>query len=90
MPYRKVAEQALADWRAAERRMAAAEPESPVWQDAYMDSQMAKARYRQAVDDARKAGTPEPVPFEDAVRADEDADVTTITPPRSDGQMYGG
>ena len=55
-----------------------------------MDSQMAKARYRQAVEDAREAGTPEPVPFEDAALADDDADVTTITPPRSDGQMYGG
>jgi hypothetical protein len=88
MPYRAVAAQALAAWRAAHARMEAAIPQSDEWQAAYLDEQAAKAAYQEAVDAARREHLPEPPPFADAAEAEEPE--TTMTPPKTDGQVYGG
>jgi hypothetical protein len=63
MPYRVVAEQALARWRAAQAAMDAAAPGSPEWQRACNDVQLAKAAYQAAVEAARREQLPEPPPF---------------------------
>ncbi len=86
MPYRAVASAALADWRAADRRMTEAEPDSAEWQSAYLDAEAAKAAYQEAVDAAHRERLPEPIPFTEAV----DEPITTLTPPVVDGQEYGG
>ncbi len=63
MPYRKRAEEALATWRDAARRMEELDADSPAWQDAYAEAELAKAYYQQAIDDARAAHLPEPPAF---------------------------
>ena len=94
MPYRAIAAQALATWRAAHARMEAAVPHSDEWQAAYLGEQAAKAAYQEAADAAHREHLPEPPPFdraaEDADAADPEATETTMTPPKTDGQMYGG
>jgi hypothetical protein len=67
MPYRALAQQALARWREAERRKDAAVLHSPEWEAANADAASAKADYMQCVDDARREYRPEPPPFEEAV-----------------------
>ena len=67
MPYRQVAETALADWRAAELELADHADGSPGWLEASARAVEAKERYQQAIQDARVAHTPEPRPFEEAV-----------------------
>ena len=89
MPYRAVAAAALQAWRAALARKEAAEPGSPEWLDAERDEDAARTAYQEAVDAARRAGTPEPPAFEEARRV-EDEPVTTMTPPEVDGQLHGG
>src|SRR5215204_5118690 len=66
MPYRLVAEQALARWRAAQAAMQAAEPQTDEWQAAYLEEQRAKAAYQEAVEAARREHLPEPPPFPEA------------------------
>jgi hypothetical protein len=92
MPFRKEADEALSQWRAADHQMALLTPRSAGWIDAYRAAELAKARYQAAVEGARAAQSPEPPPFSEvsAPRSEEEADVTTLTPPESDGQMYGG
>jgi hypothetical protein len=94
MPYRAVAAQALATWRAAHARMEAAVPHSDEWQAAYLDEQAAKAAYQEAADAAHREHLPEPPPFaqaaEGAAAAGPDEPETSMTPPKTDGQMYGG
>ena len=68
MPYRAVAYAALEDWRRAEREMAQAAPGSRAWRRANADAVAAKARYEQAIADARAAHMPEPPTFDDARR----------------------
>lgn len=69
MPYRAIAAEALERWRAAHRRLEAAAPNTPAWEAAYVDEQIAKADYQQAVDDARRERTPQPPPFDEAAQA---------------------
>jgi hypothetical protein len=69
VPYRAIAAEALERWRAAHRRLEAAAPNTPAWEAAFIDEQLAKADYQQAVDDARRARTPQPPPFNEAVRS---------------------
>lgn len=88
MPFRAVAAQALADWRAARARMEAAESGSPEWEAASADEQRARTAYQEAFDQARARHLEEPPPFAEAT-ADDDPE-TTLTPPRTDGQLYGG
>jgi hypothetical protein len=88
MPYRAVAAQALADWRVAQSRMEAAVPQSDAWQAAYLDEQAAKAAYQEAVDAALREHLPAPPPFAEASEAEETE--TEMTPPKADGQLYGG
>jgi hypothetical protein len=63
VPHRVVAEQALARWRAAHARTDVASRDSPEWQDAHHEEQLAKADYEAAVEAARQAHLPEPPPF---------------------------
>ncbi len=65
MPFREVAAAALADWRLAEQEMHQHAPETIEWQDAARRAEGARARYQQAVEDARRAHAPEPRPFEE-------------------------
>jgi hypothetical protein len=88
MPYRAMAAEALAAWRAAHARIYAAVPQSDEWQAASADEQAARAAYQEAVDAARREHLPEPPPFADAAEAEETE--TSMTPPKTDGQMYGG
>jgi hypothetical protein len=99
MPYRAIAAQALATWRAAHARMEAAVPHSDEWQAAYIEEQAAKAAYQQAAEAAHREHLPEPPPCDRAAEAanaseggtaDPDETETTMTPPKTDGQMYGG
>lgn len=87
MPYRKVAEAALVDWRAADRRLAELDPGSGEYQQALLDAEVAKGRYQAAIDAARAEHLPEPPPFDDASA---EADVTQMTPQPVDGQVFGG
>jgi uncharacterized protein YdaU (DUF1376 family) len=70
MPYRLVAEQALARWRAAQAAMQAAEPETAEWHAARLEEQRAKAAYQEAVEAARREHLPEPPPFPEASTGD--------------------
>jgi hypothetical protein len=65
VPYRVVAAEALAAWRAASARMDAASSGSPEWEAARHAVESAKAAYQAAVEAARKEHLPEPPPFED-------------------------
>jgi hypothetical protein len=69
VPYRKVAEEALADWRDADRRLSRITPDHPDWQAIWVLRELAKARYQEAVDSARAEHLPEPPPFEDVAEA---------------------
>jgi hypothetical protein len=66
VPFRVVAAAALSDWREAERQLAANPEGSPAWHEATIAAADAKARYLQAIEDARAAHTPEPAPFDEA------------------------
>lgn len=63
MPYRIVAEHALARWRAAQAIVDTAEHNSDEWRNAYREAEAAKAAYEAAVGAARVAQLPEPPPF---------------------------
>jgi hypothetical protein len=65
LPYRVLAQQALARWRAAQAQMRAAAPDSPEWLAAYVEETLAKAAYHEAVEAARREHLPEPPPFEE-------------------------
>ena len=66
MPFREVAAAALAEWRLAEQDLRQHPEGSREWQDAARRAEAARDRYQQAVEDARRAHTPEPRPFEEA------------------------
>jgi hypothetical protein len=68
--------------------MEAAVPQSEAWQAASVDEQAAKSAYQEAADAARREHLPEPPPFADA--AEDQEPETTMTPPKTDGQVYGG
>lgn len=87
MPYRKVAEEALIDWRTADRRLAELDPTCADYQQALLDAEVAKARYQAAIDAARSEHLPEPLPFDEART---EADVTAMTPDLVDDQLFGG
>ena len=70
MPYRAVAAEALAQWRAATARMEAAEVGSPEWESAHDDVETARAAYQAAFDAAQRAHLPQPPTFEDATTAE--------------------
>jgi hypothetical protein len=70
VPYRKIAEEALAEWRDADRRLSKMTPDDPDWQSACVLRELAKARYQEAVDSARAQHLPEPPPFEDVAEAE--------------------
>jgi hypothetical protein len=63
IPYRLVAEEALARWRAAHARIETIPQDSPEWQAAYIEEELAKLDYQDAVEAARRAHLPEPPPF---------------------------
>ena len=65
MPYRKIAEEALAEWRDADQRLSNMTPDDPDWQSVYLLRELAKARYQEVVDSARAEHLPVPPPFED-------------------------
>ena len=73
MPYRVVAAEALAAWRVADKCLAECEPDSPEWHAAFIDAELAKQRYQDAVDAAHAAHLPEPPPFDQASRRSDDA-----------------
>jgi uncharacterized protein YdaU (DUF1376 family) len=66
MPYRIVAQAALDRWRDAERRMDQWPLDSDEWQEAYLEGELAKADYQQAIDDAIRNHKPLPPPFDEA------------------------
>jgi len=66
MPYRAVAAAALAAWRDAEQRMAALDPASEEWREHYLAGELAKVRYHDAFDAAKREHLPEPPPFAEA------------------------
>lgn len=70
MPYRAVAAEALERWRDAQRRLERSANDSPAWQQAYLDEQLAKAEYQAAFEAARAQRLPEPPTFEDATSED--------------------
>lgn len=76
MPYRTIAEDALARWRAAQRQMDDSEPESPTWQEAFVEAELAKADYQQAIQDATRTHNKLPVPFEQATKLEPDAEAS--------------
>jgi hypothetical protein len=69
MPYRVLAEQALARWRAAQAQMDAALPDTPQWQAACVEEALAKRAYHEAVEAARHQHVPEPPPIEEVTNA---------------------
>jgi hypothetical protein len=70
MPYRVVAEQALARWRAAQAAMQSTDPQSAEWHAACLEEQRAKAAYQEAVEAARREHLLEPPPFPEASTGD--------------------
>ena len=68
MPYRTVALEALDAWRSADSRLAHCEPDSPEWQEAFTDAELAKQRYQDAIEAAHAAQLPEPPPFNEAIK----------------------
>jgi hypothetical protein len=79
MPDRTEAEEALAEWRAAQVRMGGLPEESEAWQRAAREADAAGGRYRRAGGDPESPSLEEPPDPE-----------TSITPPERDGQLYGG
>jgi hypothetical protein len=69
VPYRKVAEEALAEWRDADRRLSKMTPDDPDWQSVYVLRELAKATYQEAVESARAQRLPAPAAFEEAAEA---------------------
>jgi hypothetical protein len=69
VPYRKIAEEALADWRDADRRLSNMTPDDPDWQSVYVLRELAKAHYQEAVEGARAQHLAAPPPFEDVAEA---------------------
>ncbi len=88
MPFRAVAAQALADWRAARARMDAAIAHSPEWEAAHADGARAREAYQDAFEAAQARHVPGPPSFSDATADDEPE--TALTPSKTDGQLYGG
>jgi hypothetical protein len=68
VPYRKVAAEALAEWRGYDRRLADAEPGSEAWSELTAQAADAKARYEAAIAAARAEHLPVPPPFDVARR----------------------
>ena len=68
MPYRTLALEALEAWRTADARLAACEPDSLEWHEAFTDAELAKKRYQDAIDAARVEHLPEPPPFKEAIK----------------------
>jgi hypothetical protein len=70
VPYRAIAAAALERWRIAHRLMEALDEGTPEWQDAYLGTELAKADYQAAVEEARRHHTPLPPPFDDVSGTD--------------------
>jgi len=68
MPYRTIATEALEAWRDADRRMRRCAPESREWQEAFVEAELAKQRYNDAIAAAHAEHLPEPPPFDEAAR----------------------
>lgn len=66
MSSRKEAAEALAAWREADRRMQELSPQDPEWQLASLDAELAKGRYEDAVEAARREQLPELPSFDQA------------------------
>jgi hypothetical protein len=60
MPYRIIAEQALARWRASLANLDVTSPGTPEWEAARVAERRAKAAYQEAAEAARTAHLPEP------------------------------
>ena len=67
-PIEFLAAEALAAWRVADRCLAECEPDSPEWHAAFIDAELAKQRYNDAVAAAHAEHLPEPPPFDEATR----------------------
>jgi hypothetical protein len=65
MPYRQIAEAALAEWRVAEQVLETHPEGSPEWRLAAALVEDARARYQQAIEDARATHSPESTPFDE-------------------------
>lgn len=68
MPYRTIAAQALEAWRDADRQMRRCVPESAEWLEAFLQAELAKQQYNDAIAAAHAEHLPEPPPFEEATR----------------------
>lgn len=93
MPYRVIAQEALARWRDAERRKDLLTPIDPGWKAADADAERARADYQDAVEAATREHLPIPMAFDRAV----EAGPTTEAEPKTDmdavgddGQVFGG
>jgi hypothetical protein len=69
MPYPKIAEEALAAWRDADRRLAELTPDTPEWEECRLERDDARDRYDAAVEAARREHLPPPPPFDKANEA---------------------
>ena len=69
MPYRQKAQDALAEWREADRRLASMRPADPEWPELVEAREAARARYQAAVIVAQAKQLPEPPPFDEATRS---------------------
>ena len=74
MPFRSVAQEALARWRAATRIMETTDTASDAWRAAMLDAERARADYQQAVDDAIRERQPIPIPFDEASQPEAGSD----------------
>jgi hypothetical protein len=92
MPYRRVAQAALNRWLDAERRKEQWPLDGDEWQAAYLDGELAKADYEQAIDDARREHEPLPPPFNTVTEIGDDpeAELTSMNAEGDDGQVFGG
>ncbi len=87
MPYRVIAQEALARWRDAERRRERAEAGSPDHLAAEQDAEQARRDYQDAIDAAMREHLPVPVAFDEAVGAEAKTDMSAVG---DDGQVFGG
>jgi hypothetical protein len=63
MPYRRLAEAVLADWRLAERRLAAVDPASDDAASLRLDVARLRDSYQRLIEEAHAAHLPEPPPL---------------------------
>ncbi len=86
MPYRVIAQEALARWRDAERRRERSEPGSANHLAAQQDAEQARRDYQDAIEAAMRAHLPVPIAFDEAVGSEPKTDMSANG---DDGQDFG-